>query len=235
MYYKGDVAEVSKIVKVSYHASGVVNYHNLSNDRIYNEPLFDVNSEFCFITYLVRDIDSLIAGDAGSEDVLLSLPPKYADAYYAFSFLIRPTQAQSGIEITFASGLFTLAVEVGIVPPPEGEAKMPFYYLTPSTGLAKCPLGQNACILFHQRLNGTSDIIIYDPNSSGIYTMIFDEQRRSIPKKEVLLKLTDPDHEAVFTSIKPHYAKFYVINKRNGARVKHRKGLIQGVTFDNRL
>lgn len=227
--------QVNKIVKITYHTSGVINYHNLSSARIRSEPLFDISSKFLFIEYLVNDLNKLTYQEPSNIDTFINLPQKETSQNYSFSFSISPTKSENSISIDFYSGLFYLELNAKIVDNFKTEVSMPFYYLTPNIGIYKENYSNNACVLFHQKINSTDDIIIYEPNESGIYTMIYHEERRNTPKSDSLIKFKNSNFKAIFTSIKPHYAKFYVVNCKNGDRIIAKNDFIESITFDNRL
>lgn len=235
LYVDKSVDKINKIVKVSYHTSGTIKYHNLSNDRIFGEPLYDVSRHFCFIQYLVNEIGLLTKKQAKKDDLVITLPEKRDSQFYNFSFSIGPEQLPNHIPIEFYSGLFYLNLFFSVENRIEKENIMPFYYLSPSNGISlKTPSG-NSCIIFHQKINRTKDIIVYEPNENGLYTMIYHEARRSVPKQNSLIEFVNPNYEVQFTSIKQYYAKFYIKDKQNGSCIRETKNLIKSITFDNRL
>jgi hypothetical protein len=227
--------QVNKIIKITYHTSGIINYHNLTSTRIRSEPLFDISSKFLFIEYLVNDLNKLTYQESSENDIFIKLPQKEKSQNYSFAFSISPTKSENSISIDFYSGLFYLELNAQIVNNFNNEISMPFYYLTPNTGNYKESFSENACVLFHQKINATNDIIIYEPNKSGIYTMIYHEKRRSTPISDSLIKFKNSNFKAIFTSIQPHYAKFYVVNQINGNRIIEINNFIESITFDNRL
>ena len=54
---------------------------------------------------------------------------------------------------------------------------------------------QYSQLLFHQKLQGVQDVIIYRPNAIGIYKMYFSVPMRKIPK--IKIKFKDSDLEAI--------------------------------------
>jgi hypothetical protein len=227
------VQEVNKIVKVSCHTSGIVNYHNLSVPRLFNEPLYDVTQPFLLVEYLVKDLSKLLTST--DQDNVVELPGKFADQFYSFSFFLCKEPMSESTCISYYDGLFILCMKVNVVNGIEGDREMPFYYLTPSSSNTQKKQSESACVLFHQKINDTRAIIIYKPNAHGLYTMIFHETRRSTPVRDELIKFIDPDYKAEFTSIKSHYAKFYVRHKRSGKKIIKENNLIEGFIFNNRL
>ncbi|MBU1234253.1 MAG: hypothetical protein KKD01_13555 [Proteobacteria bacterium] len=228
------VTDVNKIVKVSYHTSGIINYHNLSNSRITSEPLYNIKNQFWFIDYLVNDLRLLTCSPSSKNAIFINLPEKEGDEYYRFRFFVSNKKVQNHIVIDFCSALYYLTLEVSLGKSPEKEKLMPFYYLTPSAGLREETDKINSTVMFHQKLNETNGIIIYEPNISGIYTIIYHEERRSIPKRESLIQLINSEHRVEFTSVKKHYAKFYIRNKHTGEKIIQKTDIFKGFLFDNR-
>ncbi len=227
------IEEVSKIIKISCHTSGVIKYHNLSVDRIFNEPLYDITEPFLIIEYLVKDLNRLLT--SSEQENVIELPEKEEDKFYSFSFFICREPMEEALVLSYYDGLFFLCMKVNLVKGINGNKEMPFYYLTPSNGKVAQKQSEGACVLFHQKVNDTDGVITYKPNRSGVYTMIFHETRRSIPRSEKLIKFINPEYIAKFTSVKSHYAKFFVRNSRNGDKIIETSNLIEQIVFDNRL
>lgn len=232
---KENYEDRERIKKVSYHTSGAINFHNLSGNRIIGDPLYDIKDKFFFIEYQINDIDKLTTKDHKETDIILELPKKTEQQNYAFAFSVSPTKSDESISLEFYGGLFYLEIDFSVVKCYDEKNIMPFHYLTPSIGKHKHYPETNACIVFHQKLNETSGIIIYEADQSGIYTIIFDEVRRSIPRKENMLVFSNPYYEAIFTTIKEHYARFKVKDRRNGQNIIEKDNLIKKLIFDNEI
>ena len=67
--------EKQKGARVSYHASGFIKYHNLSNQGIYGEPIFQVTKPFGFVRYSIPSIEKLdvYTKSISKEDVVLEV------------------------------------------------------------------------------------------------------------------------------------------------------------------
>jgi hypothetical protein len=227
------VENINKIVKISCHTSGFIKYHNLSTKRLFNEPLYEVTKPFLLVEYLVKDLNLLLKST--DKKSMIKLPEKNSDAFYSFSFFIFKNPDPDSFCINYYGGLFFICMKINVVERLDIDKKMFYIYLSPTVENLRKEQKNSACILFHQKINDTNEVIVYKPNKTGVYTMIFNETRRSVPKKVNLIKLSNPEYRIEYTSVKPHYAKFFIYNKRNGNKVIEDDISIETITFDNRL
>jgi len=195
-----------KGVGVSYHASGLVRYKNVSNKSIFGEPLTQVTKPFGFARYSVPSIDRLDERQATrTSDFIFPLPDALAGRV-TFNFFASPLatplvtaggnvpvpNSELGLNIHFPD-LFSVNCVVDqetlAIPPELGES---FVFMSPSTGPFPEPLlsMDQAAVHFHQLLTGSNGVIVYPPDpTTGVYLMIFAVEMRVPP--EITIKLAD--------------------------------------------
>ena len=222
-----------KGVDISYHASGLVHYKNVSNKSIYGEPLNHVTKPFGFARYSVPSIDKLDERDATRlSDSVFPLPDAL-DGRVNFSFFVSPLatplvtagrnvpvpNSELGLNIHFEN-LFSVNCivdqETLAIPPGLEES---FIFMTPVAGPLAAPLlsKDQAAIHFHQRVAGSNNLIVYLPDPTGVYRMIFAVEMRASP--EITIKLADSQYTVEVVERSPGSARFRV-KDRNGHVVK---------------
>lgn len=87
-----------------------------------------------------------------------------------------------------------------------------FITISPSGLFEKQILSQKqALINFHQKVNNSKELIVYTPNSDGIYTVITSVIMRVAP--EITIKFFDESYKIEIISCKEHIIKFKVKDK----------------------
>jgi hypothetical protein len=184
--------EKPKGARVSYHASGFIRYHNLKNNDIYGEPIFHITKPFGFFRYSIPSIEKLdiYTKSATENDIILEILNKPSDRI-SFDCVIAPWDFvfpdSPGISIRYER-LFSFSVlfDSGTLPTPP-ELNDYFHYFSPSMGLYDQSAfdRETALLHFHQKVQGTRNLIIYSPNSEGVYTVIFSVPMRIAPKVRI--------------------------------------------------
>ena len=182
--------EKDKGARISYHASGLIRFHNLSNSGIYAEPIFNITKPFAFIRYSVPSIEKLdLFSKAPSvEDVILNIPD-HNNGRINFDYAVAPWNFVSADSISIRYGnLFSFNISLNTeeysMPSALNEA---FQYLTPERGLySHTAFDRDTALLhFHQKINQTKELIIYPPNGEGVYTIIFSVPMRIAPDVKI--------------------------------------------------
>jgi len=202
--------EKSTGARISYHASGLIRFHNLSNSGIYAEPIFQITKPFGFIRYSVPSIEKLdlFSKSPSVEDVVLDIPNNHGNRIN-FDCAVAPWNfvGANSIGIRYRD-LFSFNVSLNTeeysMPSELNEA---FHYLTPNNGLYSQTLfdRDTALLHFHQRVNKTKELIIYSPNVEGVYTLIFSVPMRITPKVKIEFQQSEYQLEiliATYTHLK---------------------------------
>jgi hypothetical protein len=229
-----------KGVDVSYHSSGLVRYKNVSNKSIAAEPLNLVTQHFCFAKYSVPSIDKLDPRPCPPSPTDSILPiPDDVEGRITFSFFVSPLNdpkvawGEVGLNILYAD-LFSIncVADRLPVPIPVGLNET-FVFLSPTKGLRTDPLlsPDQAAIVFHQRLTGSSELIVYSPNIEGVYRIVFSVEMRIAPL--VRIEFVDPQYSAEVTRSTKGSTWFRVRDANR--RVMKNAVAIRGIELDARL
>lgn len=204
----------SKTKKISYHASGLVRFHDTNIQSTIREPISAIMSINPLVSYVLPNIEKLnIISKITDTDFVFELKEVRP---IQFSFIIAPWQHVSheiNCSIRFQE-LFALIVEVSS---PECEIAPPLIdYVTlsvvPNSILNSSMMREDeAFVAFHQKFNKTQKTIIYSPNSEGVYRIICASPMRVSPRLEV--KFFDESYVA--EQLPPH-------PKRGNSEVKFR-------------
>jgi hypothetical protein len=211
--------EIRKGADVSYHSSGYINYKNVHSMPIFGEPIFNITKPLTFIIYSIPSIKKLdIYQDILSEnDFVLVLDDIFLDRIN-FECIIAPWNYIIKNELPVISirynNLFSLNILLRI-----NNLQIPddlmncFNFACPSEGVYKRPVCDKgeAILYFHQKIMNSNDIIIYSPNSLGIYRMIFAAPMVIPPKINIAFE--EKDYWAEVLNISKTNARFRVKDK----------------------
>ena len=215
---------INKTRKISYHASGLVLYHNTNLQKTFCEPLCAISSVNKFVFYVIPRLEKLSPISCVDEkDFVFELNQSEP---IQFSFNVAPWQHVSQ-NVHFAirfRDLFALIVEVA--PPtieiPPGLADYVTIAAIKNPEIDSPIISEpEAFILFHKKLNATQTAVVYSPNSKGEYRIICAVPMRIPPRLEV--KFVDDTYVA--EQLPPHpkrgnsEVRFRVRGK--GGYVKH--------------
>jgi len=189
--------EKLKGARVSYHASGCIRYHNISDKDIYGEPIFNITQPFGFIRYSIPSAEKLdiYSKPATEDDIILEILDK-PFCRINFDCVIAPWDFvfpdSSGISVRYER-LFSFSIilnDESLSTP--SELNDYFHYFSPSTGLYDRPTfdRETALLYFHQKVQGTRNLVIYSPNNEGVYTVIFSVPMRVPPKVRIAFEET---------------------------------------------
>ncbi|MGF6304709.1 hypothetical protein OKW42_008062 [Paraburkholderia sp. WC7.3d] len=176
-----------KTKKISYHASGLIRYHNADHRNVYREPLCAVCTVNPIVAYIIPSVQKLDMLEAAREsDFVFDLE---TDGRLQFSFCVTPWQHVPLVNhgaIRFHN-LFALVVEIG-EPAIELPRELAQHVTTCavkegfSTPLLDEP---TAFARFHQQINQTQSLILYSPNARGEYRIVCAVPMRIPPALEI--------------------------------------------------
>lgn len=212
--------------EISYHSSGLIRYKESSNRSIFAEPLAAISRPFWFCTYSVPAIARLDPQDGKRRptDYILEVPDAIdgrVEFKLALAPLLPPSSASDlACHFDFPALGFSLVLlfQSPSLPIPDHLSET-FIVASPSIGLFEEPQidPDDALILFHKRMTGRNDVILYSPNSEGVYRVVYSVQKRVPPEVEVVL--AEPGMHAEVIDSKKAYARFRIVD-RSGSVVK---------------
>ncbi|BCQ52658.1 hypothetical protein BLKGLAD_17200 [Burkholderia gladioli pv. gladioli] len=173
--------------KISYHASGLIRYHNADHQKVYREPLCALSIVNPIVAYIIPSVEKLdrLEGTRDS-DFVFDLE---TDGLMQFSFCVTPWQHVPSCRhaaIRFHN-LFALVVEIG-EPVFELPRELAQHVSTCAIkeGFPKPLLDEpTAFARFHQKMNQTESLILYSPNAKGEYRIICAVPMRISPSLEI--------------------------------------------------
>lgn len=203
-----------KLKKISYHASGRVNYHDTDHQSNFFEPISNITRENLFVIWSIPKITLLDEiTSSNNDDIIIQIDNN--DIRLNFSFILIPMGFiinEQHILLSY-NKLFSFAIilnsyEIKI----DETLKNHFITISPSGLFEKQILSQKqALINFHQKVNNSKELIVYTPNSDGIYTVITSVIMRIAP--EITIKFFDESYKIEIISCKEHIIKFKVKDK----------------------
>ncbi len=184
--------EKPKGASMSYHASGFINFHNLRNQGIYGEPIFQITTPFGFFSYSVPSIEKLdIYNKPVSENDIVLEISEALEGRVNFDCVIAPwdfiNPTAQGVGIRY-EGLFSFSVFIHTNPLLTlSELDEYFHYLTPLAGIySESAFNKETALLnFHQKIHNTRNLIIYSPNKEGVYRITFSVPMRIPPEVQI--------------------------------------------------
>jgi len=220
--------ECRKGMDISYHTTGLINYKNVKLKRINGEPIYNITRAFLFAVVSVPAIAKFdpIEGEDTEEDNIFEIPDPICGRVN-FNVSIAPygyyEKEMDGLilaRISYLHMLDLIVVLGGDIPIPETMTEH-FVYCSPPQGiLDRQPVDKyTALIEFHQRVNQSRGMIIYQPNRGGVWKIIHTVPMRIPPRVSVVFD--DPTHiaEKIENESTVAVSKFIVKNK-HGHKVK---------------
>lgn len=221
--------------RLSYHATGTVIYHDTIHRSKNFEPVASVTGVNCIAIWSIPGISALD---------ILSTEPKPEDHVVdwfgdngraTFHIIIAPnnfTPTEPHVSLRYDGLLSVFAVyepDVNL----EGYPDEAFCVFVPDQGFFEKPQMEQkeALIAYHQKVNQTSDLIIYSPNGAGVYKIITAVTMRVPPK--VLIEFSNDGYTSEVTKCVENVIEFKV-KDRHGAYVKTPVS-IKSIALDSEL
>lgn len=204
---------INKLKKISYHASGQVNYHNTNHSSNYFEPISNITKKNLFVIWSIPKIKLLDEITSSSDDIIIQIDNDDIRLNFSFilipiSFIINEQHILLSYDKLFSFAIIIDTHEIKI----DETLKNHFITISPSGLFKKQVLSQKqALINFHQKINSTNKLIVYTPNSEGVYTIITSVIMRIAPK--LTIKFFDESYKLEVISCKEHTIKFKIKDK----------------------
>jgi hypothetical protein len=187
--------------RISYHASGQINYHRSLASRIFADAIFAISGPQTLACISVPSVDRLTRAHSIREtDVVSVIEVPAGTGRLAFHLAIVPGGVEFEVPplaVVSYEGWFALAVSLGPLPtsiPPKYEQHVLTY--APGTGKysAQVVTQDEAVILFHQKRNqARGGMLLWEPKQ-GEYRFIFSVPTRVPP--EFSVEFVDPKIKA---------------------------------------
>lgn len=213
---------------ISYHTSGRVNYHGMTFQPAFMEPLYGIHIKNTFFIYsfaypevAFKHCDNKTHANAISIDIsplsgqriniVLSIcPPDYSPEYIN-SFMI-----------TYQ--LYGLCIELV-----DDNASFNFSQLYKKTDCVKlrphldqfseqCVTKEHAFLLYNHALYQTNEAIVFPPNGEGVLKIIFSVEMRIPPWLHI--EFADPNFSAEVVTRKTTHLTFKVFDKKHNQYIK---------------
>jgi hypothetical protein len=180
--------------RISYHATGRVNFHEHSGASIFCEPIYAISRAQNLAYISVPKFERLTTETAIREsDTVLEMSTE-ADQRLTFHLIIAPENHHIDhhpLAVVTYRGWFSIAIVVGAVPfgIPNGEEEK-VIVATPEVGLFDVQQAREdqALIRVHQKRINSVGQILYWKQSSGEYRLIFSVPMRRPPGARIRFK-----------------------------------------------
>lgn len=183
----------TKTKSISYHATGRVNYKLGDNQEyvIYSEALFNISRPFAFYHISIPKLSSLDKYEGDIKMVNVVDVVQESDRRIDIGVVLTPNNYKNenlagfGIRFDGLCDVVFVLDTIKIAPP--AEFPDAYIYAHRQTGLFSTQQfsEEESPILFHQKLAGVKDVIIYRPNREGVYKVYFAVPMRIPPKLTV--------------------------------------------------
>lgn len=201
--------------KISYHASGRINYHNTNHPPNYCEPISEISQLNLLQIYSVPSIEKLDQIDNLNEDDCI-FEPEIKEGRIDFCLYLAPWDTLININHVAVryKNMFSLIISAQH-PNSEWTKGLDNHFITvaPKTGFytEQKISNEQALISFHQMLHSTKNIIVYSPNREGIYKIIFAVPMRRAP--DMSIELHDENYNCEIVSANTAVVTFKVRDK----------------------
>jgi hypothetical protein len=222
-----------KGAEIHYHTTGRINYRKKTPHTIFAEPLSEITKP---VNIMIASLPSLEKLDlhlksTKDNDYIFNIPSNI-NGRSNFSLVIAPwnyvINGEHGACIRFEN-IFSLHLLMSAEKIQTSEnLTNHFIYATPNDGIFLNQFYEKdiALLKFHQKLHATNNIIIYSPNTAGVYTIIFSNQMRIPPRATI--EFEDKNLHADFTELSHRTTclKFKVVDS-HGNFIKEEKKIIK--------
>jgi hypothetical protein len=228
----------AKPKRISYHASGRVEFHGIDMPALYFEPVFEVTRQQPLFALHFPTIEKLNPVMPESGDFQIEVADDFCGPY-KFEVSIGPSGilSSNGEFAISYQGLLDIKLRPGQFPElPEPHRSLlttHFIFLPVQRGafVTQQISKYEALIAFHQKKVGYTGIIPYWNPSNGAYRFIYSVEMRVAPKINV--KFVDSNYVAVVEHCTPAEVRFRA--KGPGGFVTDKQILIRSVELDAEL
>lgn len=224
--------EEKKKTGISYHTTGCIHYKTTESKFIFAESLLNIKQNFCFAIYAIpsvnkldrcskKDVKNNIIIDIGIDEIF--------DYRTTYSLIIAPYPSSVAglLKIDYAAEGFSIILNIETFSF-ENSNRIPnsFVFMVPE-GLFQSQQSliptedfiqnnesynaQWALIKYHQKINSTTDVIIYDQDDENRYRIVFSVPKRIPPIGGIIF--SNPEYTIKREEHKETYLLFRVLDK----------------------
>jgi len=224
--------EEKKKTGISYHTTGCIHYKTTESKFIFAESLLDIKQNFCFAIYAIPSINKLdrcSKKDAKNNIIIDFGIDEIFDYRTTYSLIIIPYTSNVGglLKIDYASEGFSIILNIEnfsfensnriansfVFMVPEGLFQNQQSFI-PARDFIRNDKSYNekwALIKYHQKINSTTDVIIYDQDNEHRYRIVFSVPARIPPSVEIIF--SNLEYTIKLEQHKDTYLLFQVLNK----------------------
>lgn len=224
--------EEKKKTGISYHTTGCIHYKTTESKFIFAESLLDIKQNFCFAFYAIpsmNKLDKCSKKDAKNNIIIDFGIDEIFDYRTTYSLIIIPFHSNIGglLRIDYAAEGFSIILNIEnfsfensnriansfVFMVPEGLFQNQQSCI-PTRGFIQNDKSNNekwALIKYHQKINSTTDLIIYDQDDENRYRIVFSVPMRIPPIVEIMF--SNPEYTIKLEQHKDTYLLFQVLDK----------------------
>lgn len=230
--------EENKKTAISYHTTGCIHYKTTESKFIFAESLLNIKQNFCFAIYAIPSmnrLDKCSKKDAKNNIIIDFGIDEIFDYRTTYSLVMvpYPSSVVGLLKIDYATEGFSIILNKEnfsfensnrvansfVFMVPEGLFQNQ-QSLIPTRGFIQNDKSYNeqwALIKYHQKINLTSDLIIYDQDEENRYRMVFAAPARIPPRIQIVF--SNSEYTIKLEQHKNTYLLFQVLDK-NGRVIK---------------
>lgn len=224
--------EEKKKTGISYHTTGCIHYKTTESKFIFAESLLDIKQNFCFAFYTIpsmNKLDKCSKKDSRNNIIIDFGIDEIFDYKTTYSLIIIPFDSNIGglLRIDYAAEGFSIILNIEnfsfensnriansfVFMIPEGLFQSQQSFI-PARDFIQNNKSHNekwALIKYHQKINSTTDLIIYDQDNEHRYRIVFSVPARIPPIVEIIF--SNPEYTIKLEQHKDTYLLFQVLDK----------------------
>lgn len=230
--------EKDKTIGISYHPTGCIHYKSVENNpKIYAESLFGINQYFTFGLYSVPNIsklDKFSRNKINKDTVIIEFfEAECYEQRITFSLTIAPcVRADNALlKIDYQDEKFSILLNIensSLIS--ANYVQDAFVFMRPNGLFEKQQTiadpdikkffnqdeeydRQWALIKYHQKINDTNELIVYEHNQNHEYRMVFSVPMRIPPKINIIFD--NPKYNIQLKHHENTYCLFNVVDEEN--------------------
>lgn len=224
--------EENKKTAISYHTTGCIHYKTTESKFIFAESLLDIKQNFCFALYAIPSMNKLdiCSKKATKNNIIIDFGiDEIFDYRTTYSLIIvpYPSSVAGLLKIDYATEGFSIVLNnenfsfensnrvansfVFMVPEGLFQSQQPLILTGNFIQNNKSHNEKWALIKYHQKINSTTNLIIYDQDDENRYRIVFSVPMRIPPIVEIMF--SNPEYTIKLEQHKDTYLLFQVLDK----------------------
>ncbi|SFD32116.1 hypothetical protein SAMN05421842_13218 [Clostridium uliginosum] len=236
-----------ELKRISYHTTGRVNYHGMTHNSTYFEPLVNVQNINTFFMISIPQITQLQLVEEQNKtncsivdlskiqnerlNIYFSIFPYEFDGLGSINNLVTAITYDK-----FYSFVVTLEIDRLSINLEKRIEKNAFLYGASECGLYESQvLGKNeAYIKFQQKLYSTKELILFAPNNAGIFRIVFCVEMRVPPR--VNIEFFNDNYQIEIISVDTAKLRFKILDTKSNSYLKDAENVkIKSISLDSEI